>query len=56
MPEYKSLTLSECADRILSADKPLIVMHKNPDGDTVGSAAAMCKIFRALGREPYYAC
>ena len=56
MAEFKALNISECADAVLGIEKPLIVMHKNPDGDTVGSCAAMCKIFRSLGKEPLYIC
>ncbi len=56
MAEFKALNVSECADAFLGIEKPLIAMHKNPDGDTVGSCAAMCKIFRSLGKEPMYIC
>ena len=31
-------------------------MHVRPDGDTVGSCAALCRIFEKLGRKVYYAC
>jgi len=31
----------------------LILTHKNPDGDAVGSAAALCLILRALGKTAY---
>ena len=55
MPDFKKLSLRECADRLLSVEKPLVLMHIRPDGDTVGSAAALMEIFRELGREPLYA-
>ena len=54
MTEYKALTLTECADRLLSLERPLVVMHARPDGDTVGSGAALCRIFEALGKEAAY--
>ena len=42
---YKS-----CAKALLSRDNILIITHKNPDGDTVGSAAALCSFLRRLGK------
>ena len=38
------------AARLRGADKVLILCHKNPDGDTVGSAGALCKALQSLGR------
>ena len=42
---YKS-----CAKALLSHDNILIITHKNPDGDTVGSAAALCSFLRRAGK------
>ncbi len=56
MCDFKSLTLSECADALLATQRPLVVMHLRPDGDTVGSAAALCKIFEKLGKKVFYTC
>ncbi len=56
MNKYRELSLSECADLLISVEHPLVVMHMRPDGDTVGSGAALCEIFRALGKEPRYTC
>ena len=56
MPDYKALTLSECVDALIKADDPLVLMHVRPDGDTVGSAMALCEILRAMGKETQYAC
>ena len=56
MADFKSLTLRECADAIVAVEKPLVIMHVRPDGDTVGSAAALCEIFKALGKSPKYIC
>lgn len=54
MADFPSLTLDECIERLLEVKKPLVVMHVRPDGDTVGSGAALCKIFERLGREVKY--
>lgn len=55
MKDFPSLSPLECAKALLLIDKPLVVMHKNPDGDTVATAGALLEIFRQLGKEPYYA-
>lgn len=54
MADFKALTLNECAEALLKIEKPLVVMHVRPDGDTVGSGAALCKIFMLLGKEVFY--
>ena len=53
---YKSLSARECAKKLIAIRRPLVLMHVRPDGDTVGSGAALCIIFRALGKTPLYAC
>lgn len=53
---YKALTAEECAQRLLAAEHPVVVMHVRPDGDTVGTAAALMAIFHHLGKAPVYAC
>ena len=47
------MTVSEAAGEILFRDRFLILTHKNPDGDTVGSASAFCRGLRALGKTAY---
>lgn len=54
MSEYKALTLTECVDRLLKIKLPLVLMHARPDGDTVGSGAALCRIFASLGKDAAY--
>lgn len=56
MNAFKSLTLNECVTRLLEIERPLVVMHLRPDGDTVGSGLALCEIFKALGKKVRYAC
>ena len=46
----KKLTLNEAADFFKTHDDYLILTHRRPDGDTVGSAAALCRALRALGK------
>ena len=54
--DFPALTLDECASLILNTERALILMHVRPDGDTVGSASALYRIFESLGKEAYLAC
>ena len=49
----KSLTRSECAQFLLEHDNYLILSHRRPDGDTIGSSAALCLGLRQLGKTAY---
>ena len=46
----KILTRNECARFLLSHDNFCILSHRRPDGDTVGSSAALCLGLRRLGK------
>ena len=47
------LDVSRAAERLLAAERVLILTHRRPDGDTIGSAAALCCGLRALGKTAY---
>ena len=47
----KTMTNRETADFLRSHDHYLILNHRRPDGDAVGSAAALCRGLRALGKD-----
>ena len=47
MTEY--LEMSAAVNELLAEDEILILCHKNPDGDTIGSAGALYWALRALG-------
>ena len=49
----KELTRTECADWLLERDRFLILTHRKPDGDTVGSSAALCRGLRQLGKQAW---
>ena len=51
MSNYKRLTAKECAERLLKIEKPIVFIHVRPDGDATGSGAALCELFRQLGRD-----
>ena len=46
----KKLTRNETADFLLQHDNYAILTHRRPDGDTIGSSAALCRILRKLGK------
>lgn len=46
----KILTRNEVARFLLARDRFCILTHRRPDGDTVGSAAALCLGLRQLGK------
>ena len=45
-----NLTLNETAAFLAEQDQFLILTHRRPDGDTIGSAAALCRGLRAMGK------
>ena len=57
---FKALTAEDCAEKLkklANEDKTaLIIAHRNPDGDAVGSAFALKMIYEALGGKAYTAC
>ena len=48
-----NLTRAEAAGFLLSHDNFCILTHRRPDGDTLGSAAALCLGLRQLGKTAY---
>ena len=48
-----SLTRSETARWLLEQDDFLILTHRRPDGDTLGSAAALCLGLEKLGKKAW---
>ena len=56
MPDSKLLTLDEVADRLLAAERPILLSHVRPDGDTVGTAAALAHFYAARGVRAAWCC
>ena len=46
----KEITIQQAAERLLAADDILVLTHKNPDGDTIGSALAITAALRQIGK------
>lgn len=47
------MTVKEAAAWLRERDKFLLLTHIRPDGDTIGSAAALCRALRDMGKEAY---
>lgn len=47
------MTRNECARWLESHDNYLILTHRRPDGDTLGSGAALCLGLRSLGKTAF---
>ena len=47
------MTVTQAAQRLSAMDRVGLLTHVRPDGDTIGSAAALCLALRALGKEAY---
>lgn len=50
------LTLTKTAEILLSKDNILVLCHRYPDGDTIGSAFALCRALRKLGKKANVMC
>lgn len=50
------VTIQEMADQIAQKNSILIVCHKNPDGDTIGSASALCHALLSIGKQAAVLC
>ena len=49
----KKLTRTETADFLQEHDHFVLLTHRRPDGDTIGSSAALCRILRNMGKTAY---
>ena len=49
----KSITVQRCAEFLREHDNYLVMTHRRPDGDTLGSAGALCLVLREMGKTVY---
>ena len=47
------MTIQETAAMLQTMDRVLLLTHVRPDGDTIGSAAALCQVLRDMGKTAY---
>ena len=50
------ISLAAAAEQLRAADRIAILTHQFPDGDTLGSAFALCRALRTLGKEARVLC
>ena len=49
----KTITITECADFLRAHDDYLVLTHRRPDGDAVGSGGGLVRILKKLGKTAY---
>ena len=47
------MKFTDCVKLLMEHEAILLITHKNPDGDTLGSAAALCSALRRKGKHAY---
>ena len=47
------MDLKDCAEFLREGDNYIIVTHRRPDGDTLGSAAGLCHALRRMGKKAW---
>lgn len=49
----KKLTVKQTAEFLRQQNDIVILSHRKPDGDTVGTSALLCRLLRAMGKRAY---
>ncbi len=52
----EQIQIADAISRLIKAEDVLLLCHKNPDGDTIGSAGAICWALKALGKQAAVLC
>ena len=47
------ITFEQAVQELQEAENAVILTHRKPDGDTLGSAAALCRGLRAMGKKAW---
>ena len=56
MNNIRPIDADECAKRLLSLSSPIILTHRSPDGDTIGTGTALVLALRSLGKNARLLC
>ena len=54
--KIETTLLNAAAEMLRQSDRPLLLAHPRPDGDTIGCALALRLALKQLGKEPLVAC
>ena len=46
--------MKKICDFLRSNDRDALLSHHRPDGDAIGSCAALCRALRKIGKEAYF--
>lgn len=50
------IDLKQCADILRGHDEFVVISHEHPDGDTLGSAFALCEMLKIMGKKRVVKC
>ena len=50
------MLIDKLVSKIFQFDKILLILHENPDGDTVGATISLFHVFKKLGKHPFMVC
>ena len=56
MSDLPRLSYDGAVDLLVSAERPVIVSHARPDGDTLGCASALCLFYAKMGKPAAFLC
>lgn len=56
MSDLPHLSYDGAVDLLVSAERPVIVSHTRPDGDTLGCASALCLLYAKMGKPAAFLC
>jgi phosphoesterase RecJ-like protein len=56
MQSINKLPIQKVITRLISADKILLIIHENPDGDTLAAATVLYTVLIRLGKSPAMVC
>lgn len=56
MTRCRALTFARTLERLRACRRPAVLIHTRPDGDCVGSGAALCRMLTAWGERPTLVC
>ena len=50
------ITAKEAAEKLLKQDNIFVLMHRSPDGDTIGCGYALCMALQQIGKKARLLC